>query len=233
MFEIDSIPKRVLEVLSKQEIAYESLLLGAYCDRDTDQKPAEVYLFATERELLILCGETAENDFCLRRFDRYPIDELHDFHVEELLSAGRLVVRRGEEDVPLFLASFTNFCKESMFLFAKYAGRIAKGEAVEIDPKDDPSEKFCPKCGMRYPDANRHICPRCMEKGKLFRRFSVFLLRYKGYLIFAILSLSVLTGANILVPYFSSGFFYDEVIYGVGEFAGQIITVRNLLMMCV
>mgnify|MGYP003293155499 CR=1 FL=1 len=52
------------------------------------------------------------------------------------------------------------------------------GKIDEAKHKDERSkEKFCPKCGMRYPDRNRKICPRCMEKGKLFRRFSVFLMR--------------------------------------------------------
>ena len=117
-----------------------------------------------------------------------------------------------------------------MFLFAKYANKIAAGEEVTVDEKDDPAAKQCPKCGLRYPDLNRRICPHCMEKGKLFRRFSIFLMRYRASIIITMISLAVMTALSILAPYLSSGFFYDEVIYGVGEFAGQILLVLGLII---
>ena len=239
MFEIDRIPPAVYRALTEKGIVSEKVLLSARCDRDREQKCAEVYLFATEDALLILSDHSEKSvsdkpheskEFSLHTFESYPIRELHCFLVEELLSAGRLSAKRGEDDTPVFLASFTNFCKASMFLFAKYAEKIAAGEPLEIDPKDDPANKHCPKCGMRYPDLNRRICPHCMEKGKLFRRFSHFFLRYRGYLVLTVLSLVVLTAASILAPYFSSGFFYDEVIYGTGEFAGQLLLVLGLVI---
>ena len=117
-----------------------------------------------------------------------------------------------------------------MFLFAKYANKIAAGEDLVIDEKDDPAQKLCPKCGLRYPDLNRRICPHCMEKGKLFRRFSVFLMRYRASIFITMLSLAIMTVLSILAPYLSSGFFYDEVIFGVGEFAGQILLVLGLII---
>ena len=232
MFEIDRIPASVRRRIAERGIAEESLLLGAYCDRDLSQNPADVYLFATETELLVLCGkqDDVQDAFCEQSFLQYKIQELHHFQVEELLSAGRLIAKQGEGDVPVFLASFTNFCKTSMFLFSKYAQKIADDGCFELDPKDDPVDKRCPKCGMRYPDLNRRVCPRCMEKGKLFRRFSVFLLRYKLYLALTIISLALMTAASILAPYFSSGFFYDEVIFGTGKFAGQLLIVLFLVV---
>ena len=245
MFEIDTIPSAVIDALKARQIEPDALLLGAFCDRDREQRPASVYLFATEEQLLILSGVlTSEGSerkpkgsaaekrasFEERSFQSYPIGELHGIRVEELLSTGRLTAKLGEERTPVYLADFTNFCKDSMFLFAKYAKKIAKKEFEEVDPKDDPKSKCCPKCGMRYPDSNRRVCPRCMEKGKLFRRFSVFLLKYRLYIAIMVLSLVVLTAMSILAPYLSSGFFYDEVIYGVGEFAGELLLVLGLIV---
>ncbi len=241
-------------------------MLGAYCDRNLEMQPQECYIFATKTELLLIYGvmsvktqqkhskikvPTPIGSFTVLQEERFSLDSLHRFHVEELLSAGRLVAKRKKADhadsvkneqteqtdpsakepeESVFLACFTNFCKESMLLFAKYAEKIAKGEELEIDPKDDPASKRCPKCGMRYPDSNRPICPRCMEKGKLFLRFSSFFLRYKGYLIIMVLSLVLLTAAGILAPYLSSGFFYDEVIYGTGSFAGELMLALFLIV---
>ncbi len=223
MFELDRIPSAVTEALAERGIDPNALLLGAYCDRDPEQRPGNVYLLATERELLIFTPE--ENALV-----RYSLQELLAFRVEELLSAGRLTAKRRESEEPILLAVFTNFCKASMFRFAKYAEKLAAGETLEIDPKDDLATQNCPKCGLRFPDQNRRICPHCMEKGRLFRRFSPFFLKYRGYIALTVLSLILTTVMSILAPYLSSGFFYDEVTYGAGEFAGQLIMVLFLII---
>ena len=57
-----------------------------------------------------------------------------------------------------------------------------------------------------------------MEKGKLYRRFGIFLGKYKGYIAIMILSLVLLTAMGILVPYLSNEFFYDEVLTEGGRF---------------
>lgn len=227
MFAIDRIPKDIFEVLTSQGIDTDSILLAAYADRTREHEVGDEYLFATVEMLILLHKGGGENS---PRITSYPIKELRGICVEELLSSGRLVAHCGEENSPVLLAAFTNFCKESMFLFAKYANKIAAGEDVVIDEKDDPAAKQCPKCGLRYPDLNRRICPHCMEKGKIFRRFSVFLMRYRVSIFITMLSLAAMTALSILAPYLSSGFFYDEVIYGVGEFAGEILLVLGLII---
>ena len=245
MFEIDKIPKAVKEILQQKGVCYEEVALAAYADRTREHTLGDTYLFATARELHILEGKMHrevkqarisgntpryESRFEEGSYECYPIAELKGFRVEELLSSGRLTAKRGEANEPVLLAVFTNFCKSSMMLFSKYAGKLSAGETVEVDPKDDPASKCCPKCGMRYPDTNRRICPRCMEKGKLYIRFSAFFMRYKGYLAAMLASLVLLTVMSIIAPYLSSGFFYDEVIYGTGEFAGQILLVLGLIL---
>ncbi len=245
MFAIDRIPTEALRAAEEHGIATEQILLAAHADRTPQLDVGDVYLFATEEELLLLGGVVVKRSdpkrgqarvqtgFQVLSCARYKIKELHHFVVEELLSAGRLVAkyRTGERaGEPCLLASFTNFCKASIFLFAKYANCIADGEKLEIDPKDDPAAGLCPTCGMRYPDLNRRVCPHCMERGKLFRRFSVFFLRYRAYLILSILSLVLVTAMGILTPYLSSGFFYDEVIDAAGEYAGQLFLVLVLVL---
>ncbi len=245
MFEIDHIPDAVLEEIEKKGFCREDLYIGAFCDRDRNHLPAQIYLLATADRLLILEGNMATKDVSVKRgrgvprierrflersFEEIPLSSLHHFRVEELLSTGRLTAKRREDDSFVLLSSFTNFCKASMLLFVKYLEKVADGKKIEIDPKDDPARKKCQKCGLRYPDANRCICPHCMEKGKLFGRFSVFFLRYRIYMLLTVLSLILLTSMSILAPYLSSGFFYDEVIFGSGEFAGKILMVLGLVV---
>ena len=227
MFAIDRIPNDIFAFLTSQGIDVNSILLAAYADRTREHMVGDEYLFATEESLIHLHKGKGEN---IPLVTSYSIKELRGICVEELLSSGRLVAHRKEENEPVLLAAFTNFCKESMFLFAKYANKVAAGEEIVIDEKDDPAAKQCPKCGLRYPDLNRRICPHCMEKGKIFRRFSVFLMRYRVSILITMLSLAAMTAFSILAPYLSSGFFYDEVIYGVGEFAGEILLVLGLII---
>lgn len=248
MLEIDRIPREVFFALEQKSIDTADLLLAVRADRTREMQVGEVYLFATEEQLILLSGIVTLHRTELKRhgapvlhtsfsesgYEVYPIRTLSAFSVEELLSSGRLIARRekeGEEPSPLLLASFTNFCKESMLIFSKYANKLAAGESLEIDPKDRTEDKICPKCGMRYPDPNRKICPKCMERGKLFRRFSVFFLKYRRYLILSVLSLVLLSGMSILTPYLSSGFFYDEVIDKAGQFAGQLVLVISLIIL--
>lgn len=227
MFSIDRIPEDVFDILTSHGVDAKNILLAAHADRTKEHTVGDAYLFATAESLILLHKGEGENTHAITS---YPLKDLHGIAVEELLSSGRLTARQGEKNTPVLLAAFTNFCKESMFLFAKYANKIAMGEELVIDEKDDPAQKLCPKCGLRYPDLNRRICPHCMEKGKIFRRFSVFLLRYRVSIIITMISLAAMTALSILAPYLSSGFFYDEVIYGVGEFAGEILLVLGLII---
>ena len=245
MFEIDHIPSAVMELMEQKGIGRDQLYLAAFCDRDRNHLPAQIYLFATKEQLIVLEGALTTQDLSAGRrrettpikkgfseisFESYPLSSLHRFRVEELLSTGRFTAKKREDDDFVLISAFTNFCKASMFLFVKYLEKLADGNEIEVDPKDDPARKKCSKCGLRYPDANRCICPHCMEKGKLFRRFSVFFLRYRIYVALTVLSLLLMTTMSILAPYFSSGFFYDEVIFGTGEFAGKILMVLALVV---
>ncbi len=231
MFEFDQIPAGVKECIKGQGICPDDLIIAAYCDRDRNQQVCDTYLFADKTHLYILWGKLHQNGSLEKgNIETYLLADYKRFSVEEMLSTGRLVAREKNREDPVLLAVFTNFCKDSVFLFSKYLGKISKGEFEGIDPKDDPERHHCPKCGMRYPDSNRPICPRCMEKGKLYKRFGVFLLKYKVNLIILIISLVALTAMSILTPYLSRGFFYDEVIYGTGEFAGEILLVLGIMV---
>lgn len=221
MFAIDPLDSETVEYLARGGVRTDALELAARADRDVDQRPASVTLVADKQTLYL----AVPKQDILRA---YPLSELSDVSVEEQLSTGRLIAKTRDGEV--LLTSFTNFCKESMLLFAKYLAVLMRGEPIAVEEKDLPEAKRCPKCGLRYPDPNRAVCPHCMERGKLFKRFSVFLFRYRAHLILVLLSLVVLTSMSILAPYLSAGFFYDEVIDGTGRFAGEILLVLGMIV---
>ena len=226
-------------MLADKGVRTEDILLAAYCDRDRDHTPCDTYLFATAEELLVLSGLISrETDTRRRRFAKiwneteytvYSLKSLKGFKIEELISSARFTAE-DENGEPIFLAAMTNFCRTSMIVFKKYIDKIKCDGAFEVDPDDDPKSNRCPKCGNRYPEKNRKICPKCMDKGKLFRRIAGFFLKYKLYLVLSLVSLVFMTALSILASYFSAGFFYREVLEEDGSFYGMIAFVLVLVV---
>ena len=56
MFEIDKIPAEIYDSLSAKGVPKEEILLAAYCDRNCEHEPQDVYLLATSKELWVLFG---------------------------------------------------------------------------------------------------------------------------------------------------------------------------------
>lgn len=244
MVTFEKIPQYIFDILVDKGIDKKSIYLMAYCDMDCEHNYCDTYLAATKEFLYVLSGteslqakdgigkglDTYWNESSFRE---YKLEEIKSIRVEELLSTSRLIAQNQDGEY-IFLSAMTNFCKGNAGLFVKYFNKIKKGEIAspnfEIDPEDDPNKNCCPKCHMRYPDRNRKICPRCMEKGKLYTRFGMFLLKYKKELVILLLSLIMLTSTSILVPYFSKGFFFDNVLDKDGALYGQVFLAVGIVV---
>ncbi len=241
MFEIDRIPNHVSASLQACGIADEEILLSAFCDRDANQKSAEVYLLASKDTLFVVSGisvfaknETVERGkksdrltWKMEHTERFPLDKLCDPRLEELRSSGRLIARLNGEAV--LFSCFTNAQKESLSIFCRGLDQLIRGEQLSLDTKGKTLE-CCPTCGAPYPDQSRHVCPNCMEKGKILWRMMGFFANYRGRLIMVLLSLALLTATGLIAPYITGSFFYDEVVFGSGEFYGQILLALGLLL---
>lgn len=237
MYVAQKVPQYIFALLKEKGVDVNDIYLATYCDMDKQHNFCDTYVVLTGSKLYVLSGlGTLEKkqkgrkglDVCFveTAYTEYLLSDIESIQVEELISSARMVAKNkaGESIV---LTSLTNFCKADAFAFAKYFRRIKKGEICSadfiIDSADDPRENCCPKCGMRYPNRNRKVCPKCMEKGKLFSRFGVFLMKYKKELIIMFLSLVFFTAASTLVPYFSNGFFLDKVLEPKGSLYGQVL----------
>ena len=239
MFEIDKIPSEIYDSLSAKGVPKEEILLAAYCDRNCEHEPQDVYLLATSKELWVLSGVFSgkfekshhhEHIWEEANCRTYPLDSISRLQIEELISGSRFTAITKTGD-PIFITALTNFCRTSMILFKKYLDIIRREGTFTLDPADDPKENRCPKCGHRYPEKNRKICPRCMEKGRLFRRISVFFLQYKMDLAVSLISLIAMTALSIWATNLSSGFFIKNVLDdSTSKFYGAVITVLCIII---
>lgn len=242
MFAFSKVPIYVLKVFEEKGVKTEDIYILTYCDMDSFHNFCDTYVAATKEKLFVLKGREnlsqkergkgLQSSFTLLSFEEYNLCDLESFSVEELISSARLCAKTKDQE-NLLLSGMTNFCKGNANAFVKYLNKIKSGEIESpdfvVDAEDDPKEICCPKCGMRYPDRNRKICPKCMEKGKLFTRFGTMLLKYKKELFILFSSLVVLTAAGILTPYFSKGFFYDNVLRADGSLYGEVLLAVGIV----
>lgn len=242
MILLDKIPEYIFTLTDQKGIKREDIYLITYCDMNREHIYADSYIILTGDKLFVICGtdplskkETVrglERYFNEQYFLEYDLSDIENVKVEELISTARLTATT-ESGEDIFLAAMTNFCKGNANLFVKYLMRIKKGEITspdfKLDSEDDPKENSCPKCGMRYPDRNRKVCPRCMEKGKLYKRFGVFFLKYKMELFWLVLSLILITAAGIITPYLSKGFFFDKVLEKDGSLYGEVLVAVGII----
>ncbi len=232
----------LLGLLSKRGIKSDEIILLLAADMDKEHNHTDTVIGATADTLFVLSGyegvEKAQNGGLDRVFHEtdyrtFTLSQISRISLEELLSTSRLILR--DETGNLHpLSAMSNFCKADAALFVKYFERLQKGEITspdfELDPADTLDDFRCPKCGMRYPDRNRKVCPRCMEKSKLYSRFGLFIARYKWKIVLLFLSLAMLTGAGIAVPYFSKGFFLDNVLTEGGALYGEILVAIGIIV---
>lgn len=245
MFVSDKIPTYIYASLNEEGVDLKKIMLATYCDMNDDHIFCDTYVIATADKLYVLSGTVTLEHGADRKgggldkawketaFREYDVADIERLSCEELISSARLTAKTSDGQT-IFLTAMTNTCRSSVLLFIKYFERMKKGQIsspdFEIDVEDDPKERCCPKCGMRYPDRNRKICPKCMEKGKLYRRFGMFLAKYKTYIAIMLLSLVLLTLTGVLVPYVSNEFFYDEVLTENGSFFGEVLLVVGLVV---
>lgn len=241
----DKIPDHIFRLMNEKGIDRGEIILTAYCDMNKDHIFCDTYIFATAKRICVLSGcDKLEYSSISKRtnlqrtweeqdYREYDVEEVDCLKLEEMISGARFTLKNSAGEFTM-LSALTNTCRNSVLLFIKYFERMKKGEIISadftIDPEDDPKNGCCPKCGMRYPDKNRKVCPRCMEKGKLYRRFGAFLFKYKRYIVIMLLSLLLLTASGILVPYLSNEFFFDEVLSENGGFFGEVLLVVALVV---
>ena len=131
---------------------------------------------------------------------------------------------------PILITRFTNTCKADMRLFVKYVNRYHETGELKFDAEDKKEELFCPKCGQRYANPERKICPHCMDKSKIIARFAMFFAKYKVYIGASLLMLIVMSALGVIGPYVSSGFYYDQVLDKNGKYYGQLLLVLGIVV---
>ena len=234
------VPLDLLQVLSERGIDEKYIKLCVKSDLNREMVRSDCYLLCTDTEIIVLSGSVTikkgsqkktVRKFELLSWDVFELAGLSDFKVEEQISSARFTAK-DKDGRYVLLANLSNTYKGDFFTCARFIEGLKKDGKITPDEKkgNRRDDMFCPKCGSRYIDDERKLCPKCMDKNKIIRRTGEFLLKYKAEVI-TIVAMLVLTSAfGILTPYISSGFYYDQVLDKAGKYYGEVLLVLGIII---
>lgn len=223
-----TMPEQLEETLRQQGLLSAEALVFAKADMDVDCefrwqvlvlfKNGLLYGAApnlTEARTLGGFHET-EPDYASFTYRFYRLEELTEPGVDPLVVGGVLRVKIGGTEQPI--CAFTNAYRGRINRLKELLDRLIRQEEIPEDKLyEEKREEFCPKCGTPYPDMARKVCPKCMDKRKIFFRLGSYFKPYAfGIAMICILAIlgSFLTA---LWPTLSGSILYDEILAGKKE----------------
>lgn len=223
-----ALPKGAYSGLLKYEIKKEDILYKANSDYDEEFRFVQNYLILTKDRLVFLCypykmqreysfggyaghkmGQDIEEQEPLLRI--HLLADVEKLEIIREVSGGALMGIIGGEET--FLCRFSNSKMSEMERLTKNLEKIKKDEELkDEDILGKKKHECCPKCGTLYPDQERKICPKCMDKKSLFLRVMKYFFKYKARLAVMFVCYVFIGALNLAWPYLSGTFLYDKVL---------------------
>ncbi|HWT26299.1 MAG TPA: ABC transporter ATP-binding protein [Mobilitalea sp.] len=225
----DTIPKDLYGELVNRGMNGEDLIFSARFDMNKESRYADGYVILAKKELIV--ANLSSNEKAVRFFGgykdsrvkegenqkrswnitEYKLSDLERLDVQMLVSGGLLyaVINQSGES----LAAFTNSCMGEMKRLTKLFGKLKEEkEITSADFEEKNKEEFCPKCGTRYPNKDRRICPKCMDKRSVFIRTLSYFKPHKFKIMVMVLCYIGTAGLNLVWPYLNGTILYDKVL---------------------
>jgi len=229
------VPEYIAETFAKQGVA--GLILGIHTDMTPSGEFADVYAALDTTHLYVLYGEERivnvtgarriVADFAVERMDKFTLAEMEEVKTEKLLSTGRLLGGTLGHERLLLLFSLGHLS------FVERLVKVTKNIAEGVDPFTDVTvdiDLFCSKCGTRYPEPDRKLCPKCMDKMSLTLRLLGFFGYYKLKVAAIVSMMLIATGLTIVTPIIGTQLFLDDVLTAGGQFYGAVGFMVGLLI---
>jgi len=159
----------------------------------------------------------------------YPLADYTEFKTERMLTSARLFAMDNNKNAIVFV-TFSLACLPNIERLIKVIGNIKEGRQPLHDIKPE-TQLHCPACGQRYPEPQRRVCPRCMDKVGITKRLLLFFRGYTKQIIVILAFILAGTGLQLLSPIIGTKVLFDEVFANQGRFAGAIGTVVLLILL--
>ena len=221
---LGELPKKLKISLVEKGLLTDEALIFAETDMEVDCQFRHRILILTEKNLIIGTNrEKTENliDFSPfstkhRKADDYDFETIEISCISSATTDGLVVggvLRMTVDGVEKQICAFTNAYKFRINRLCEVLNLKAKGEEVAEDRLfEEKRIEKCPKCGHRYPDPQRKVCPKCMDKRKIFFRLAGFFKPF-SFQIAIMCAMSILTAVfSSIWPYLSGSLLYDGVL---------------------
>ena len=221
------LPEAVKQYLSERKINPEDVVIAVIADREEGHGASDSMVVLTKETLLLLRMKTKSDK--VHQFGGYAAEptegdgtgatlvkevavaDIKKLETMRLINGGILYVEK-EEGEELF-AGFSNSRMSDFSMLTHIFRKVSKNEELtEEDFKERKKRECCPKCGALYPDQERKICPRCIDKRSVFLRVMQYFMPYKGRLILMMLCYIGVAGINLAWPYLNGTILYDKVL---------------------
>ncbi|MGL4738163.1 MAG: ABC transporter ATP-binding protein [Cellulosilyticaceae bacterium] len=203
----DGFPSSLAERLEKSGIREDQVI--AYVKSDLEETGAfgEAWIVLTKEQLWVNERRT------------YALEGLGKLRCEQFVSSGVLIQSHDDKDE--LICQFSNSELRQMTKFVKIVEGIKEGKLLE-ELVEEEEEVFCPKCHMRYEDANRKICYRCIDKRMISKRLFGYLPKYKMQIGAVLICMFFSSLLNMAIPYLTGNIFFDKVL------AQDVISMKNV-----
>ncbi len=228
----DVLPSEVENELIKKGVSLNELLYCTKADIDGENCYVDMYITFTKTTLHIISGleiyEKSTQRYDVSGYKYIELTDIERMYVDRQQNIARLmIVEKTNKEYPI--ARFSIGFSDKFEKFSQRVNQTCKGEPID-DSLLDAIKTFCPICGELFPDPNRPVCPKCIDRGSIFKRLLGMFTKFKLEMIsiFICISLSGLFG--VISPYFGSKILYDDVLIQGGKYYGQIGMIIILML---
>ncbi len=230
-----NLPTSFTTAVGKYHISKEDIIFAASADFDMDYRFADSIIALTQNKLIVAAypyREQSEYHFGgygswqLKGEDTpalcfYDLEHVEKLEVLRQVSTGVLLACI--DGTERNLCHFSNTRMAAFLQLCKLSDKVKKKEDILPEDLDvTMGKECCPKCGMIYPDQDRKVCPKCMDKKSILFRVIAYFKPYKPIL--AVMMLCYLGTAvlNLVWPYLSGTVLYDEVLAQNNDFLAKL-----------
>jgi ATP-binding cassette subfamily B protein len=233
------VPDYMKPAFAANGVPVEKLHFAIHTDMTVDGNFADAYVAVSDENLYVLYGtervvKVADARRLVLQYDTESLaivafDDLGELKTETLLSTCRLVNESAGSRQLVLLFSLGHLS------FVERLIRVVKNIKKGVEPLHEvrlEDALFCPKCGTRFPEADRALCPNCAGKMSIFFRLLGFFRFYKWKVAACAITMLMITVMQILAPYIGTRLFIDEVLTYDGRFyrlVGLIVLVIVLV----
>lgn len=236
----DVLPKLAENELLKRGVMTDELLYCVKADLDGEGCFIDVYITFTTDTLCVLSGyekygkmKKHQKRKILEAFDvtdyaEYAVADIEEMYVDRYTNSARLMIKdKDGREFPIARFSL-GFADK----FEKFSARVnctAKNEPID-DSLLEGVKTHCPTCGEPFPDPNRPVCPRCVDRRSVFKRLMSMFKDFKAAVLMMLLTIVLSNVFAIIAPVFGAQMLYDDVLAKGGKFYGRVLLVVMLIV---